>query len=125
MFCCFRQDPSDLKTLAQLISAYSKFDSQKAQLYPLFVHCLTHTVSTHIIDAYLAPDYAAIFVAHLVCVIHLERKLNKIHLVLYQVINQPCQLKVFPGLLCFHYHVFALIYNWLILTVCITEPLKW
>jgi len=31
---CFRQDPSDLKTLAQLISAYSKFDPQKAQLYP-------------------------------------------------------------------------------------------
>ncbi|KAK2148124.1 hypothetical protein LSH36_514g01029 [Paralvinella palmiformis] len=29
---CFRQDPSDLKTLAQLISAYSKFDPQKAQL---------------------------------------------------------------------------------------------
>ena len=29
-----KRDPTDLKTLAQLISAYSKFDQKKAQMYP-------------------------------------------------------------------------------------------
>ena len=46
------------------------------------------TIYTHSVDAYLVPDYAAIFVLNLTRVRHLEGKLNKSHLGLYQVINQ-------------------------------------
>ena len=43
------------------------------------------------IVTYLAPDYAIMFVLHLICMIYTEGKWSKMQLYLYQVINQQCQ----------------------------------
>ena len=59
---CFRRYPNDLKILAKLISAYSKFDSKKAQTYPF------------------------LFLLHLsICYRTLEWHIKKVHVRLYIV----------------------------------------